>query len=145
MTAKEIITLVCAIIGACAGLTGMVFGIIGIKRDKTTAVHLFMSEIENDEFIAARNHVYNTEEPLTIQDEQAAKVINFFQHWGLLARKKYLPMWVFESGAGAGAIRLYEATKQCIKAKREKNNDKTYASDFEWLYHTLKHENQSNR
>lgn len=144
MNTEDIITLICAIIGACAGLTGMVFGIIGIKHNKYLAVHAFMSGIESKELVAARNHVYNAEQPLSIQDEQAAEVINFLQHWALLARKGYLPMWVFESGAGAGAIRLYETTEQCIKAKREKNSDKTYASDFEWLYNTLKHGNQSN-
>lgn len=137
MTAKDVITLICTIVGACAGLTGMVFGIISIKHNRYLAVNAYMSGIEKKEFVAARSHVYNTKEPLTIQDEQAAEVINFFQHWGLMARKKYLPMWVFESGAGAGVIRLYRVTEQCILDKRKANNDNTYASDFEWLYHKL--------
>lgn len=40
---------------------------------------------------------------------KAAPILNFYQQWGLLNRKDFLPRWVFE---GASGIRVVEMTIQ---------------------------------
>ena len=38
----------------------------------------------------------------------AAVTADFFQMWGLLQSKNFLPMWVFETASGYSIIKLYE-------------------------------------
>ncbi len=76
-------------------------------------------------------------------DEKAAIIVNFFHHWGMLTKKRYLPMWVYRNATGNGACRLYECVKPYIEARRELNNDTTYGEYFEWLYLKLKSNNIS--
>ena len=80
----------------------------------------------------------NEEETIDLLKPHEAIVINFFHHWGLLARKGYLPLWVFDYGSGAGVIRYYEILKDRIETMRNTHNDPSYASGFEWLYNKMK-------
>ena len=129
-----------SIIGAITGTIGAVVGLSGIFHNRFLAVNEFMEKLEDAEFIEAKSYIYNRgpTEPFSIQDKTVAIIVNFVHHWGLLAKKHFLPLWVFDSGTGAGAIRLYELTSEYILARRHANNDSTYGSNFEWLYHTLK-------
>ena len=61
----------------------------------------------------------------------ASLIANFYQEWGILCRKRYLPMWVFDSSAGYNLIRLYLACSDFIKESRKQNV--YYAKDFQWL------------
>ncbi len=146
MYINEILSWIGAIsglIGMITGLIGAITGIAGIVNNKFTAVHNFFLTMESPDFIDARHYVYNNvikiDDP--ISSEKAAYITNFFHHWGYLAKKGFLPMWVFDSASGAGAVRLYEHTKDYIRQVREKHNDPTYAEYFEWLYLKIKKSN----
>lgn len=143
-------SIIFSIIGVITGSAGMIIGIIGIIHNRFLAVHNFFTSMEDQDFISARHYIYNRTEPFFVDDvdaaQNAAMIINFFQHWGLLSRKHYLPMWVFDSGSGAGTIRLYELTKNFIIQMRKKNNDPTYADEFERLYmFLLKRKNKKSK
>ena len=126
------LSLILSIIGAITGVSGMVVGILGVVRSRYQTVSEFFSAVEKPEFIRARGAVYAAKE-FAVGDENAAYVINFFHHWGLMAKKHYLPMWVFDGASGAGAVRLYERLEPHINRLRDKNGDKRYAEYFEWL------------
>lgn len=117
-------SIIFSIIGVITGSAGMIIGIIGIIHNRFLAVHNFFTSMEDQDFISARHYIYNRAEPFFVDDVDAARnaamIINFFQHWGLLSRKHYLPIWVFDSGSGAGTIRLYELTKNFIIQMRKK-------------------------
>lgn len=134
------IQLCLSIIGSVTGTIGAVAGIAGILHQRFLAVNQFLEKVEDAEIIKAKSYIYNRnpDEAFSMEDEKAAIIVNFFHHWGLLAKKHYLPLWVFDSGTGAGAIRLYELTSDYILGRRRTNSDTTYGSDFEWLYRTLK-------
>ncbi len=51
----------------------------------------------------------------------AAKIANFFQLWGLLQKKGFLPMWVFETASGYSVIKLYEAASDVFSHNRSTN------------------------
>ena len=108
----------------------------GILHNKFLAVDAFFTAMENKDFIKARQHVYNTDN-FKIDDIEAAEVVNFFHHWGLLAKKHFLPLWVFKGGSGAGTIRLYKKLEPFIINMREEKHDPSYAGYFEWLYHRI--------
>lgn len=135
---NQAVSLVLSILGTITGIAGMLFGIIGIIHNRFLAVHDYLSGIDDPSFISARAAVYNANGSDTLDNKDVATVINFFHHWGLLVQKHYLPMWVFDSGSGAGVIRLYECTKSHIVKMRLEHNDPTYAANFEWLYLTLR-------
>lgn len=78
---------------------------------------------------------YNSEN-LTLKDYGAVKnsvslIANFYQEWGILCRRGYLPMWVFDSSAGYNLIRLYLASYDFVEKSRAQNS--FYARDFQWL------------
>ncbi len=61
----------------------------------------------------------------------SSRVLNFYQMWGLLQYRNFLPIWVFDTTSGYNMIRLYEATIDIIKEKRKSN--RLYAGHFEDL------------
>ena len=132
--------IVAAIIGCITGLFGLVISLFSIHHNKTVAVHEFLSKMESDEFITARRAVYNrpNNAECDLQDKDASLVVNIFHHWGLLARRRYLPMWVFDGASGSGACRLYEKLEPYIQKRRDHHRDNNYAEHFEWLYKKLK-------
>lgn len=73
---------------------------------------------------------------LTAKKEDIEKassfICNFFHLWGLLAKKRFLPMWVFESSSGFSVVKLYEAVEDIIKYNIEESN-LYYAENFKWL------------
>lgn len=125
-----------SVIGAVTGTIGAIIGILGILHNRFLAVNQYMEALEDVRFIEARTRIYNQapNQPIPINNEDASIIVNFFHHWGLLAKKHYLPLWVFDSGSGSGIIRLYDLTKGYIMERRQIHQDSTYASDFEWLY-----------
>lgn len=134
------ISIIAGIVGMITGITGMIISCLGVRDKKFEVIHEFLNGMDDLTFINARSVVYNKEigEPIAIDDTDVAFVVNYFHHWGIFVKKKYLPMWVFDYGSGAGVIRLYERSESFIKQRREKNGDNTYASGFEWLYYKLK-------
>lgn len=127
-----------SIIGAITGTLGIIIGILGILHNRFLAIHQYMEAFEAPDLINAKTVIYNIDpSEITLDSKEASQIVNFFHYWGLLAQKHYLPMWVFDSGSGAGVIRYYELTQEYIMKRREHHKDSTYASNFEWLYHEL--------
>lgn len=133
------IELCLSIIGAVTGVIGTAIGISGIMHNRFLAVSQYMEALEEKDFIDARARIYNwtANQPIPIDNKDASIIVNFFHHWGLLAKKHYLPLWVFDSGSGSGVIRLYDLTKGYIMERRSVHQDSMYANNFEWLYHEL--------
>lgn len=132
------IELCLSIIGAVTGIIGSMIGIFGILHNRFLAIHQYMEALEAPDFIKARAYIYNIDSTqIPLDSKEASLIVNFFHHWGLLAKKHYLPMWVFDSGSGAGVIRYYQLTQEYIKKRRVHHDDPTYAQNFEWLYDEL--------
>ena len=129
-------------IGGVAGFISMVDLFLDIRNNRFLAVNEFLSGLDETDLIRARAAVYCHEGAVSIDDKDMSMVVNYFHHWGILAKKHYLPLWVFDEGAGAGAIRLYEKSKEYIDLCRKAHNDDTYASGFVWLYKSLSKKNR---
>ncbi|MBO7274531.1 MAG: hypothetical protein J6V22_06715, partial [Clostridia bacterium] len=61
----------------------------------------------------------------------ASVVADFFQMWGLLQNKGFLPIWVFETASGYSIIKLYEAIDDIVIQARATNP--FYAGQFQNL------------
>lgn len=132
------ITDIAAIIGMATGILGAIFGCCGFFHNRFLAVHQFLSGLHTEEAIKARKHVYETEaDDICVGDEDASKIVNFYHQWGLLAKHKYLPLWVFNDGNREGVNRLYKKLTPYIEKMQEKNSDTTYAVGFKWLHEKL--------
>lgn len=100
-----------------------------IKYGKT------VSDDDFDEWVA-NNLDKNRDKNFYVENKaQVAKassrVLNFYQMWGLLQYRNFLPIWVFDTTSGYNMIRLYEATLDIIQEKRKSN--RLYAGHFEDL------------
>ena len=135
--------LIFGIISAIIAIISLFISIYTTKNSRYMVVDKYFECVESETFIKAKKHVYTTDE-LSVDDEQAAIIVNFFHHWGLLAKKKYLPMWVFDGATGKGMLRLYERTKSYIEARQKYNNDNTYGEYFLWLYNKVQKQMKNN-
>lgn len=63
--------------------------------------------------------------------EASYHMANFYQMWGFLQDRGFLPMWVFETSAGFNLIRLYYSIQDVVIEKRK--NNMFYADEFEGL------------
>lgn len=126
-----------SVIGAVTGISGLIISILDHQRSRYFAVHEYLSAVESEEFVKAKQHVYNNVD-FNVEDEQAAIVVNFFHHWGMLARRRYLPMWIFDGATGNGVCRLYEKTFPYINKRQQINQDPLYGEYFAWLYRRIK-------
>ena len=100
-----------------------------IKYGKTVA------DPDFDEWIK-ENLDKDTDDQFYVEDKAAVKkassrVLNFYQMWGLLQYRNFLPIWVFDTTSGYNMIRLYEATVDIIQQKRKSN--RLYAGHFQDL------------
>lgn len=130
------IELCLSVIGAVTGIVGAAIGIYGVFNNRFLAIRQYMDGVEAPDFIAARTFIRNIDpNQISLDSMEAAQLVNFLDHWGLLAKKHYLPLWVFDSGSGDGVICYYERTRKYIMKRREDHS--TYASNFEWLYYKL--------
>ena len=131
------IELCLSVIGAVTGIVGTAISILGVANNRFLAIREYMAGVEAPEFIKARTAIRNIEDSsqISLDNIEAAQLVNFFDHWGLLAKKHYLPLWVFNSGSGDGIIDYYN--KVFVYITKRRANRSTYASNFEWLYYKL--------
>lgn len=124
------------IVGLVAILSGIAGTYIGFSTSKMAsleAVREYFQQGDKSEYVKARKNIYNNGEKGdgNISSSDASTVCNFFHFWGLMVRKGYLPIWVFESASGVAVVRLFENLQSYIKERKKENP--FYAENFEWL------------
>ena len=128
--------LIISLIGAFTAISGLVISIYGIIHNRFESVHEFMRGFEDEDFIEAKKTVYNFDNFET-SNVHAAMVVNYFHHWGMLAKHHQLPMWVFDGATGVGLCRLHNKLNIYVEKRRKENNDATYSDCFDWLYNKV--------
>ena len=99
------------IVAILSGISGVLIGVASIRISNMGAVKEYFQQGDSLENVAA------------------GSIISFFHFWGIMVKKKYLPLWVFESASGYAVIRLYEGLQEMIEERR-KDNEK-YGEYFE--------------
>ena len=135
-----------SIIGAMAGLSGMVFGIIGFFHYRMTAVTTFLEYTREPDFIEARNIILGLsayDSQSLIEDRERAtkieSIISTYNMLGLLVKKHQLPKWFFQqTSTGDNAIKFYEQLEPYILYHRDRDGIGSYANQFEYLYRLMK-------
>lgn len=127
------------IVAILSGISGILVGAASIRISNLGAVKEYFQQGDTPEFIEARRKVYSKIDKnvkIDKNDVDAASIVSFFHFWGLMVKKKYLPLWVFESSSGQAVVRLYEGLESMIMERREDNL--MYGEYFEWLYKKVK-------
>ena len=127
------------IVAILSGISGILVGIASIRISNLGAVKEYFQQGDAKEYTEARKNLYRKfDDGIKIDknDKDASNVISFFNFWGMMVEKKYLPIWVFESASGQAVIRLYEGLQDMIKERRRDNPN--YGEYFEWLYRKCK-------
>jgi len=135
-TGLQIIVNIVAIV---SGASGVIIGLSGFKISSLDAVKEYFQQGDAERFIKARHNIYSVSEEgksIEFENKDASIICSFFHFWGLMVRKKYLPIWVFESASGIAIIRLYDILKDFIDEHRISNP--FYAEHFEWLVCSVK-------
>ncbi len=73
--------------------------------------------------------------------EAADITANFFQMWGLLQYKGFLPIWVFETSSGYNILKLHEGIEDIINFERRSNP--FYAGQFTNLCYRIYDKNKT--
>ena len=127
------------IVAIMSGVSGILVGAASIRISNMGAVKEYFQQGDAAEHTKARKQIYyKMEQNITIDknDLAAADVVSFFHFWGAMVKKKYLPLWVFDSASGYAVVRLYEGLEEMISERRKDNP--RYGEYFEWLYHKVK-------
>lgn len=127
------------IVAILSGISGILVGAASIRISNLGAVKEYFQQGDTAEFIEARRKIYSKIDrniKIDKNDVDAASIVSFFHFWGLMVKKKYLPIWVFESSSGQAVVRLYEGLHSMIMERRKDNP--MYGEYFEWLYKKVK-------
>ena len=127
------------IVAILSGISGILVGAASIRISNLGAVEEYFQQGDSREYTEARRRVYNLierKQKIDKDDVDVGIVVSFFHFWGLMVKKHYLPIWVFDSSSGYAVIRLFEGLSGLIEERR-KDNPK-YAQYFEWLYKKIK-------
>lgn len=141
------------LVGAIAGISGMIFGIINFFHNRMSSITSYLEYTREPTFIEARNFVWE----LSSYDAQeidrdrgkanmVENVINTYNMIGLLVHHHQLPKWFFqETSAGDTVVKFFEKLESFIVYQRDKNDLETYANQFAYLYNLLQSKTLKNR
>ncbi|HHX61354.1 MAG TPA: hypothetical protein GX707_11690 [Epulopiscium sp.] len=119
------------VIAILSGITGIVIGFSSSRQASLDAVKDYFQQGDEESYVKARTNILETKSIDKMEKTEVGKVCNFFHFWGLMNRKKYLPIWVFEGSSGLQVVKLYIKLQTTIKEKRKLNQ--FYAIEFEKL------------
>lgn len=138
MTIMDIFAILASIIGMLTGLSGLIISLINFRSSRLETIKEYYSQGDRREYVEARKLVYNSDPDGIYKIEpEAVQTILFFNYWGALAYKKYLPMWIFYDISSVGVIKLYENLASYITDRRCGGQEE-YGRYFEWLYLRIK-------
>jgi hypothetical protein len=163
-TVNDTLQYVVGFVAIVSGLSGVLLGLSSTKTSQLESVRTFFEKSDSTEYMKARKALYTYKEHLEetqidlfddnfkmdfVWDSHESTILlkddilkyisyicNFYHLWGLLTKKGFLPLWVFESSSGIGVCILYELSKPVIDYHRN-NRNPFYAENFEWLYHKI--------
>ncbi|OCA88929.1 DUF4760 domain-containing protein [Pseudobacillus wudalianchiensis] len=123
-----------------SGISGILMNLSSKKVATFEAIREYFQQGDTEQMIANRQRVYATEDGVTPLDIQSAsEICSFFHFWGMMVRKGYLPIWIFNSASGPSIVRLYHLLLPYINERRASNNH-YYAKEFEYLSKRIQRE-----
>lgn len=125
------ISIISAVMTWITALTGLVFGYKSWRNSKLDAVKQFMEAENSEELFQARHELYHCKYLGEMQELSATKISSHYHFWGLMVKRGYLPIWVFDGEPGESAIQLYYLLEGYIKKRRCTKTK--YAENFTWL------------
>jgi hypothetical protein len=127
------LSLLVGIAAIASGVSGVLMSLSSRKVAIFEAIREYYQNGDTPAMIENRTKIYATEDGVTPLDEKAAsEICAYFHFWGMMVKKGYLPIWVFNSASGPSVVRLFYLLKPYIELRRVSNNQ-YYAKDFEYL------------
>lgn len=127
-----------------ASFTALVLSIHNYQKGQTSSVNDYFKHGDSNEQKNIRKNVYSdfdngVEIKYKVNDENISKLISFYEFWGLMYKKKYLPSWTFDNYAGNVVNKIYNISKSYIDLRRQISKEdgtdlnSSYGSTFEYL------------
>lgn len=126
---------VVGIVAILSGITGIIMGIGSMRQASLDAIKDYFQQGDNPEHVKAREFISKNKNNLDEDSVEVKKIVNFYQLWGILNRKRYLPLWVFSGASGIRVVELYINIEKIIIKKRQINP--YYGQEFEWLSYRI--------
>lgn len=132
---------VLAIISICISLSALALSLFGFCQSRASIVKDFFAQGDNIEMKKLRKVIYDIYnqnnhaelilDELKTHSDEVSQVISYYDFWGLMVKKGYLPKWAFQASSKFTTINIYNKTKPYIEYRRLGQPD--YASHFKWL------------
>lgn len=123
------------IVAIFSGITGIIMGLASARQASLDAVKEYFQQGDEDSYSEARKNILEAKNNDEIKSSDVNKICNFFHFWGLMNKKYYLPIWVFDGSSGLQIVKQYMKLKPLIIEKRKKN--RFYAIEFEHLSYRI--------
>lgn len=132
---------VLTIISICISLSAFALSLFSFSQSRASIVKDFFTQGDSGEMKKYRKVVYDiynqynhTElilDELKTHSDEVSQVVSFYDFWGLMVKRRYLPKWAFQASSRYTAINIYNKIKPYIEYRRLEQSE--YASHFEWL------------
>ncbi len=102
-----------------------------VYNAKLKVYHYYKEKKESSSYFAGK---MDADELIAMTEEYRSAfgiVCNFYESWGILVEKRYLPIDLFENGAGFAAVRLFFLLSPYIKGRQDDNP--YFAANYEKL------------
>jgi hypothetical protein len=106
------LSLLVGVAAIASGVSGVLMSLSSRKGAIFEAIREYYQQGDTAEMIENRTKIYATEDGQTPLDTKAAsEICAFFHFWGMMVRKGYLPLWIFQSASGPSVVRLFHLLK----------------------------------
>jgi hypothetical protein len=114
------------------------------ERVNWEAIRDYYDEGDDESLIRARKWIHHDKRNLTTEDlkqnglqnreDAVSKVVNFWEKWGRLVERGYLPLWIFDGPSGDGTTIMLRFLADDIKKRRNDHfGNRSYGRSFVWL------------
>lgn len=137
---------VVGLVAILSGITGIVMSITSSRQASLDAIKEYYQQGDSENYVKARGFISSKNNLKGIDDQkQVSDIVNFYELWGLLNSKKYLPIWVFGGVSGIRVVEMYIRLTNLIMSVRDGTIDSSgkkpinpfYGKQFEELAYRI--------
>lgn len=139
----EIVILTLSLI---VSMGSLLFTFFHFRSERCANVRAFFAQGDSESFKKNRKSLYKKRKAFendqqewlkSLQkSEDASNVVSFYDFWGLMVKKHYLPKWTFQDSSLYTLRQAWENVKPYVEYRRI--TQPVYASHFEWLIEKIK-------
>lgn len=123
-----------------SGVSGVIMTLSLNKVANFEAIREYFQQGDATHMMLNRQAIYeyeeSDEENKALDEKAAVEICSFYHFWGMMVKKRFLPLWIFKGASGVSGVRLHTILQPYINEKKLKKG--YYADGFDILVERIK-------